>query len=173
MIPKLIRCNLSSGRGIHKRAAWALFSLQIHELILYYINSIFSRFSLKIQALILFYIPRTREHTSLFSLKAKYGLPRLPSPSDTETQQSVCQKRKPGAPDSSFLPYQSNSFPIERDGEIRMGAESVCEGACPHRRDVTVMRAETNVVLCVYVVWSTWNGTTALKGTGMKFNAIS
>jgi hypothetical protein len=56
-------------------------------------------------------------------LKVKYGLTRLPSPpSDIETQQSVCQKPKPGAPHSSSFPCQSNSSPIERDGEFRMGA---------------------------------------------------
>ena len=97
----------------------------------------------------------TSEHPSLFSLNIKYGLPRLPSPpSDIETQQSFCPKRKPGAPDSSSFPCQSNRSPIERDGEIRMGADSVCERTCPHRRNMTVMRAETQVVL--YVVWSNY-----------------
>jgi len=130
---------------VYTREQRSLFSLKIQELILYYIASIFSLFYLKIQSMILFYtkessLPLFSLKTNaliryyiqdsilpLFSFNVKYGLPRPPSPpSDIETQQSVCQKRKPGAPDSSSFPCQSNNSPIERDGEFRMGAGSVC-----------------------------------------------
>ena len=72
-------------------------------------------------------------------------------PSDIETQQSVCQKRKPGAPDISSFPCQSNNSPIERDGGIPHGRGVCMLMRMPAQRDVTVMRAETHVVWSTYV----------------------